>query len=126
MERSFEVALARLLRFQPREIAENLLLLAWIQRFPILHRSRISLQRRLKPQRHGMLWAVPVPRIETDLHPNAIADLRAGRPAHVAVQIQIKTPVPDREHIDPPRHRRLAVDAHEHGKRLAPAGFDGL
>ena len=71
-----------------------------------------------------MLRAVPILGIEPDLHPNAIADLRARRPAHVAVQVQIKTPVPDRHHIDPPRHRGLAVDTHENGKGLAPAKFD--
>ncbi len=73
-----------------------------------------------------MLRAVPVPRIEADLHPNAIADLRARRFADVAVQVQIKTPVSDRHHVDPPRLRRLAVDAYEHGKRLAPAWLDGV
>ena len=73
-----------------------------------------------------MLRAVPIPRIEADLHSNAIADLRAGCLAHVAVQIQIKTPVPDRNHIDPPRHRGLAVDPHQNRKRLAPTGFDGF
>src|SRR2546425_140646 len=73
-----------------------------------------------------MLRAIPVPRIEADLYPNAIADLRARRLAHVTVQIQIKTPVPDRHHVDPPRHRGLAVDAHENRKRFAPTGFDGF
>ncbi len=73
-----------------------------------------------------MLGAVPVPRIEADLHPNAIADLRAGRPANITVQIQVETPVADRHHVDAPRHRRLAVDAHETWKRLAPAGLDGF
>ena len=73
-----------------------------------------------------MLRAVPVPRIEANLHPNAIADLRAGRLAHVAVQIQIKTSVADWHHVDPPRHRGLAVDAHENRKRLVPAWFDGF
>ena len=73
-----------------------------------------------------MLRAIPVFRIEADLHPNAIPDLRARRLAHVAVQIQIKTPVADRHHVDPPRHRGLPVHAHENRKRLAPAGFDGF
>ena len=49
VERSLEVALARLQRFQPREIAENLLLPARNQRLPVLHRSWIFLQRRLEP-----------------------------------------------------------------------------
>ncbi len=70
--------------------------------------------------------AVPVFRVEADLHPNAIADLRAGRPTDVAVQVQIKTPVPDWHHIDAPRLRGLAVNAHENRKRLAPAGFEGF
>ncbi len=73
-----------------------------------------------------MLRAVPVPRIEADLHLNAIADLRSGCPANITVQIQIKTPVPDRHHVDAPRLRGLAVDAHENGKRLAPTGFEGF
>ena len=73
-----------------------------------------------------MLRAVPVPRIEADLHPNPIADLRAGRPANIAVQVQIKTPAPDRHHTDAPRLRGLTVDAHENRKRLAPTGLDGF
>ncbi len=73
-----------------------------------------------------MLRAVPVSRIEADLDPNAIADLRPGRPSNSAVQVQIKTPVPDRHHVDAPRHRGLAVDPHENGKRPAPAGFEGF
>ncbi len=73
-----------------------------------------------------MLQAVSVPRIEADPHPNVmITDLRARRFADVAVQVQIETPVADRHHIDAPRLRGLAVDAHENGKRLAPAGFEG-
>src|SRR5205814_4576048 len=72
MERSFEIAGTRPLRFKPREIAEDLLLPARNQRFPVLHRSRIFLQRRLEPRRRAMLRAVPIPRIEADLHPNAI------------------------------------------------------
>jgi len=79
MQRFLEIALARLLRFQPREITENVLPPARNERFPILRRSRILLQRRLEPRRHAMLRAVPVPRIEADLHPNAITDLRSGR-----------------------------------------------
>ena len=73
-----------------------------------------------------MLGAVPVPRIEAELDLNAIADLRAGRPANITVQVQIKAPVPDRHHVDAPRLRRLTVDAHENRKRLAPAGFEGF
>ena len=126
MERSFEIAGTRFLRFQPSEIAEDLLLPARNQRFPVLQRSRIPSQRRLEPRRHGMLRAVPVPRIEAEFDFNAIADLRAGRLANIAVQIQIKRPVADRHHIDPPRLRGLAVDAHENRKRLAPAGLDGF
>jgi len=73
-----------------------------------------------------MLGAVPVLRVEADLHPNAVADFRAGCLAHVTVQVQIKTPVADRHHIDPPRLRGLTVDAHENRKRLARAGLDGF
>jgi len=40
-----------------------------------------------------MLRAVPVPRVEANLPSNAIADLRPRRLAHVAVQVQIKTPI---------------------------------
>ena len=43
MERSFEIAGARLRRFQPGEIAEDLLLPARDQRFPVLQRLRIVL-----------------------------------------------------------------------------------
>ncbi len=73
-----------------------------------------------------MLRAIPVRRVEAELDCNAIADLRAGCPAHIAVQVQIKTPVADRHHVDAPRLRGLAVDAHENRKRLAPAGFEGF
>lgn len=73
-----------------------------------------------------MLRAVPVPRVEAEFDFNAIADLRAGRLAHVAVQVQIETPVADRHHVDAPRLRGLAVGAHENGQRLTPAGFDGF
>src|SRR5258708_27052032 len=124
MQRSLEIALARLRRLQPREIAEDLLLPARDQRFPVLHRSRILSQRRLEPQRHGMLRAVSILRVEADLHPNTISDLRAGPLAHVAVQIQIKTPLADRHQIHPPRYRGLAVDAHENWNGLSPPRFD--
>ncbi len=65
-----------------------------------------------------MLRAVPVLRVEAEFDFNAIADLRAGRLANLTVQVQIKTPVADRHHIDPPRLRGLAVDTHENRKRL--------
>jgi len=42
------------------------------------------------------------------------------------VQVQIKTPVTDRHHVDAPRLRGLAVDAHENGEGLAPTGFEGF
>ena len=126
MKRSFKVAGTRLLRFQPHEIAEDLLLPARNQRFSILQRLRCFDQSRLEPRRHGMLRAVSVPRVEAEFDFNAIADLGAGRPANIIVQIQIETPVANRHHIDAPRHRGLALDAHENRKRLAPAGLDGF
>jgi hypothetical protein len=83
MERSPEIALARLLRFQPREIAQDLLLPARNQRFPAFRRSRIPLQRRLEPRRHGMLRAVPVVRIEAELTLRCFAARQAQRVAHL-------------------------------------------
>ena len=41
-----------------------------------------------------MLRPVPIPRIETDLHSNAIPDLRAGRLADVAVREAYRRQVP--------------------------------
>ncbi len=126
MERSFKVAGARFRRLQAREIAEDLLLPARDQRIPILQGSRTLAQGRLEPRRHRMLRAVPVPRIDAELEFHAIADLRPGCFADVAVQVQIEPPVAHRHHIDAPRHRGLAVDTHENRKRLAPAWLDGF
>ncbi len=73
-----------------------------------------------------MLRAVLVLRIKAEFDCNAVADLSSGRLANIAVQVQIKTPVPDRHHIDAPRLRGLAVDAHENGKTFSPVWLDGF
>lgn len=71
-----------------------------------------------------MGWAGAVFVVKFQFHCNCVANLGAGCFANAAVQIQIKTAVADRHHIDAPGIIRLAIDADADRERLAPTLSD--
>src|SRR6266536_5044065 len=77
-QRAGEIALAGLCRFERGKIAEDLLLSARNQRFPVFACRRILLQRRSEPRRHRMSRSASVFRIKADFHFNSIAHASTG------------------------------------------------